>query len=354
MRRAASGLERSWYTRGPTPMSALLAPLAWLFGGVVALRRAGYRAGFLRRSRLPVPVVVVGNITVGGSGKTPLVIALVLALAARGHRPGILSRGHGRRTRDTREAHPDDDAGDVGDEPLLLAGTGVPVFVGRDRVAAGRALIAAHPDVDVLVTDDGLQHYALDRDVEIAVIDSSRRLGNGRLLPSGPLREPASRLDSVDALVWRVSLDQAPAHRGHPHEYVATSVAGPWVNLCDPARRFDARALADPSTVAIAGIAHPSSFFAALRSDGFQGRTHAFADHHGYRPEEIDFPGAAAILMTEKDAVKCRRFADPRMWMRPIRTRIEPALVDFVLEKIDGPEAPRDARLPRHEGSPHS
>ncbi|HEX6136660.1 MAG TPA: tetraacyldisaccharide 4'-kinase [Casimicrobiaceae bacterium] len=351
MTSAAARLQRAWYSPDRTLVAVLLLPLAWLFGGIAAIRRAAYRAGVLRSARVRAPLVVVGNITVGGSGKTPLVRALVDALRQRGRRPGVVSRGHGRRTHDTRAVHAADDARDVGDEPLLLAATGVPIWVGADRAAAARALLAAHADVDVVVADDGLQHYALGRDVEIAVIDAARGLGNGLLLPAGPLREPPSRLASVDAVVWLTTGDAAPMPPCHAHQFAMLYEALAWTNLTDPARGFDSALLADPATVAIAGIAHPERFFEQLRADGFRGVARAFPDHHRYTAEDVAFRGAAAILMTEKDAVKCRAFADARMWMLPVRARADPALIDFVLERIDGSEAPRNARLPGHEGT---
>ncbi|HEY6895220.1 MAG TPA: tetraacyldisaccharide 4'-kinase [Casimicrobiaceae bacterium] len=351
MSRAGAALARTWYSRRSTPVAALLNPLAWIFGAAAALRRAGYRNNLLKRTRVGVPVIVVGNITIGGSGKTPLVAALVRALAARGRHPGIVSRGHGRRTRDTRGVRAGDHPDEVGDEPLLLAATGAPVVVGRDRVAAARLLLATHPDVDVVVADDGLQHYALARDVEIAVVDAARGLGNERLLPAGPLREPASRLDSVDALVWRTAAGVRPRMRAHAHEFVVDYEPASWINLVDPARGFDCTWLADRANVAIAGIGNPDAFFDGLRAQGFAGSTHAFPDHHRYTRDDVAFPGASAVLMTEKDAVKCRAFGDARMWMLPIDARIDPALVDLVLEKIDGPEAARNAGLSGDEGS---
>ena len=348
---AAAGIERMWYAPKRTLVARLLTPLAWLFGGATALRRAAYRAGILRRVRVRVPVVVVGNITVGGAGKTPLVLALVDALRRRGRHPGIVSRGYGRRTDDVREVHAGDDPRDVGDEPLLLAACGAPAWIGNARVAAAGGLLAAHPDVDVLVTDDGLQHYALERDVEIAVVDATRGLGNALLLPAGPLREPPSRLATVDAVVWLVSADAQRTSGRHGREFAMTYAARPWVNLRDATLRLGEDVLQDPSTVAIAGIAHPARFFDALRARGFRGIARALPDHHAYTREDPAFDGARAILMTEKDAVKCRAFADARMWMLPIEARVDPALVDFVLEKIDGPEAPRNARLPGDQGS---
>ena len=349
----AGRLARIWYSPQRTFVATLLLPLSWLFGAAAAVRRTAYRAGILRRTRIPVPVVVVGNITAGGSGKTPLVLALAEALRARGRNPGLVSRGYGRRTHDVREVAPAGDARAVGDEALLLAASGAPTWVGGDRPAAAQALLAAHPEVDVIVADDGLQHYALARDVEIAVLDATRGLGNGALLPAGPLREPAARLGAVDAIV-RLEADGAPPLRRYgAREFAMTHDAQAFVNLCDPARPFDPALLFDPSSVAIAGIAHPERFFDALRARGFRGGTLAFPDHHPFAPRDVAFGGARAILMTEKDGVKCRAFADARMWMLPIRARIDPALVDFVLGRIDGSQAPRNARLPGDEGAAH-
>jgi tetraacyldisaccharide 4'-kinase len=250
----------------------------------------------------------------------------------------------------------DDEPVVTGDEPLLLAAA-APTWIGGDRVAAARGLLASHPDVDVIVADDGLQHYALARDVEIVVIDETRDLGNRMLLPAGPLREPPSRLASVDAVVRLRPHGDANASRvpasTRPGEFDMTHEWQAWRNLANPDLAFDSDALHDPTTVAIAGIANPRRFFDALHARGFRGATRTFPDHHRYVRSDVVFPGARAVLMTEKDAVKCRAFGDARMWMQPIRARIEPALVDFVLEKIDGPEAPRNAGVPGDQGSAH-
>ncbi len=346
----ASRLTRAWYAPRVTALANTLRPLSWLFAVVAAARRVAYRNGWLRRVRLRVPVIVVGNLTAGGAGKTPLVIALVDGLRARGRHPGIVSRGYGRRTRDTRAVRIDDDPDVTGDEPLLLAATGAPVFVGTDRVAAAQALLAAHPDVDVIVADDGLQHYALARDVEIAVIDSARRLGNGLLLPAGPLREPPSRLASVDAIVTFHADARVPVP-GTPRESEMRYEPQAWRNVADATRVFDEALLRDATTVAIAGIADPERFFGTLRASGFTGATHAFPDHHRYARDDLAYPRARAVLMTEKDAVKCRAFADARMWMLPVIARIDARLVDTVMEKVDGSEAARNARVPGHQGT---
>ena len=351
MNRAAALLARVWYAPKATPLAQSLRPLSWVFGMLAALRRGAYRRHLLRRVRLPVPVVVVGNITAGGAGKTPLVAALVEALRARGRHPGIVSRGYGRCTRGARAVHAEDDARDTGDEPLMLVATGVPVWVGADRSAAAQALLATHPDVDVIVSDDGLQHYALARDVEIAVVDAARGLGNRLLLPAGPLREPPSRLASVDAIVCVGTGAAQPNGQPTSRTFAMRLEPLAWRNLADPALAFDAGTLRDPTAVAIAGIAHPDRFFEALRAQGFAGRTRAFADHHAYSRHDVAFPGARAVLMTQKDAVKCRAFADLRMWMLPIRACVDASLVDLVVEKLDGSQIARDAGLSGHQGA---
>lgn len=365
----AARLERAWWQPSLTPVAALFLPAAALFGALAALRRRLYRSGSLASVRLPVPVIVVGNLAVGGTGKTPLTAALARALRERGFRPGIVSRGYGRRDRAVHEVTPASTWREVGDEPLVLARSGAPVCVATTRAAAAAALIAAHRNVDVILSDDGLQHYALARDFEIAVVDARRGLGNGRLLPAGPLREPAGRLGEVDAIVereteppgtvatqpdrygaavaqsdWRRAADGVARYPMHyEHE--------PWRNLVDATARLDPASLGAGDAVAIAAIADPEPFFALVERLGIASRTRAFPDHYAFRREDLVFPGARAILMTEKDAVKCREFADARMWFLPIRAAVDPALVDVIVEKLRGPEAARNAGLPGDQGS---
>ena len=304
-------LQHLWTRTGV--LTVLLFPLAALFAAASSLRRLAYRRGWLDAVSVGVPVIVVGNITAGGSGKTPLVIWLVDWLQARGYRPGIVSRGYGGTARGCVEVQPDSDPAEVGDEPLLIrVKTAAPVVVGRDRVAAARTLLARHPGVDVIVSDDGLQHYRLGRDVELAVIDAATGVGNGWPLPAGPLREPRSRLATVDAVIQVVRGQAVP--RAYPPlaTWRADYRAGPAWRLGAPQ---DRRALADlppADWLAATGIGRPQGFFDMLAGQGIRFRSQAFADHHAFRPG--DLPADAGVLMTEKDAVKCLAFAGSDWW----------------------------------------
>ena len=333
-------LVAAWYAPGLTPLTAALLPLSLLAGATVALRRWAYRCGLLPSAWLPVPVVVVGSIVIGGVGKTPLVRALCAALVHHGRRPGVVSRGYGGRNRAPRPVTPGDDPAEVGDEPLLIAADSMPVWIGRDRVAAARALLAAHPTCDVIVCDDGLQHYALRRNFEIAVIDEARGMGNGWMLPAGPLREPCARLARVDARVRLTVGDRSEATRDATGQDTAMRYdALPWRNLVRADAPADPHAWRDGIVHAVAGIGNPQRFFELLRRLGLDPVCHAFPDHHRYLRAELEFPGATAILMTEKDAVKCAAFADGRIWYLPIRARIEPALVARLEGAIHGRQA---------------
>lgn len=332
-------LVAAWYAPRITALAALLMPISWLYGLLVAARRALYRSGLLRCARVGPPVVVVGNITVGGAGKTPLVIALAEALRGRGRRPGIVSRGHGGNAQGAREVRAGDDPAVVGDEPLLLAATGCPVWIGRDRAGAARGLHEAHGECDVVLSDDGLQHYRLARDFEIAVVDATLGLGNRLLLPAGPLREPVSRLDEVDAVV-RLVADRSSAMATRRHgDFVMTHAPAGFRNLVDRSQVADPDSWQKGSIHAVAGIGNPQRFFDLLATLGIDAIPHAFPDHHVFVPGDLDFPGAQAILMTAKDAVKCTRFADARWYALEIRAVVDAALVDLVLERIDGRQA---------------
>ena len=343
-------LVAAWYAPSPTPLARTLVPLSWLYGAVIALRRALYRAGALRSERLPVAVVVVGNLTLGGTGKTPLALALAESLAVRGLHPGVVSRGYGGRhaARDgrPREVIGDDDALEVGDEPLLFASAGFPVVIGRDRARAAARLLAAHPSLDVVIADDGLQHYRLARDCEIVVVDGARGFGNRHLLPAGPLREPTSRLgEATLAVITQASDEAVPIPESLPHDlptFVQRLVPGRALHqVADPGTVEPVTAFAGEGGIhAIAGSGHPERFFETLARLGIHATPHAFADHHAFVPGDLSLPQARKIVMTAKDAVKCRAFADARCWYLPVRSEIDAALTDRVEKTIRGPEAP--------------
>jgi tetraacyldisaccharide 4'-kinase len=332
----ADRVVTAWYTPRMTPLAVSLWPLSVVFGAAVALRRWLYRAGVLPSARLPVPVVVVGNIAVGGAGKTPLALALAHALTAHGWHPGIVSRGYGGTARAVQAVTVESDPAVVGDEPLLFAAAGHPVWIGADRTAAGRGLIEAHPACDVLLSDDGLQHYRLARTVEIAVIDATRGFGNELLLPAGPLREPIARLSEVDAVVRLVGRDAPRPSATNGRETVMTHEPLPWRNVQDAGRVADPGAWRDREVHVVAGIGHPQRFFGMVRSLGITAIEHAFPDHHPWTAAELAFPAAAVILMTQKDAVKCIKFADDRFWYLPLSATLDPALVTLVENKIRG------------------
>jgi tetraacyldisaccharide 4'-kinase len=268
-------------------------------------------------------------LTVGGTGKTPLTLWLVEFLQAVGYKPGVISRGYGGGKQNQPLAvHADTDPAQAGDEPVLIARrTGCPVVVFPKRVEAGLALLADN-DCDILIADDGLQHYALARDVEIAVVDGERRFGNGYCLPAGPLREPVERLDEVDLIVSR-----GAAQSG---EFAMTLQPGAAVNLVDAGLRKPlAEFVGTRPLFAVAGIGHPQRFFDDLRSAGLTLEGRAFPDHHRFQATDFDFAGTAPVLMTEKDAVKCVNFADARLWAVPLRAELPTAFGEQLLQLLN-------------------
>lgn len=323
-------LQHVWARTGV--LTVLLLPLAVLFSAVSGLRRLAYRRGWLKAISVGVPVIIVGNISAGGSGKTPLVIWLVNWLRAQGYRPGVVSRGYGGSARGCVEVQPDSLAAEVGDEPLLIrAKTGAPVVVGRDRVAAARALIAHH-QVDLIVADDGLQHYRLHRDIELAVIDAATGLGNGWPLPAGPLREAPSRLRSVDAVIQVVRGATPPGNNFPVTAWRADYTAGQAYRLRAPQEKMALDDLPSRDWLAITGIGRPQGFFDMLRARGVRFSPRAFADHHAF--EEEDLPADGAVLMTEKDAVKCMGFAGPDWWAVELDVSPETGFIDWLGARI--------------------
>ncbi|MES2351357.1 MAG: tetraacyldisaccharide 4'-kinase [Pseudomonadota bacterium] len=339
-------LTRNWLRRGP--LACALWPVSLVFGALSGLRAAMFRAGWLKSSRLPVPVVVVGNIYIGGTGKTPLTIWLVQALQAAGMKPGVISRGHGSSADGAREVGAASTPAQVGDEPLLIKQrTGCPVMVGRDRAATGRALLAAHPEVDILLTDDGLQHYALQRDIEIILFDG-RGAGNGWLLPAGPLREPVSRRRDFTVInTPRLDAGLAAAvggHRGAPAPIQMVLAGDHAEQLRDRGVRRTLAELASSGAglriAAAAGIGNPARFFGMLKAAGLRITELPLPDHHDFQDRPFAALDADLILMTEKDAVKCAQIEelrdDPRLWVVPVTARIDSALADQIVEKCRG------------------
>ena len=291
-------------------LAAILRPLSWLVCVLVFVRRWCYRLKIFRTMTLPVPVVIVGNISVGGTGKTPLTIWLANYLAKNGYRPGIVSRGYGGRARKwPQQVRADGDPVMVGDEAIVIARrTTCPMAVGPSRVAAAQALIQHH-NIDIILSDDGMQHYALGRTIEIAMIDGVRRFGNGLCLPAGPLREPVKRLKEVDFVVTNGIAAQAE---------VGMRYAGKMLSYLDDSSQKPLGSLKNESVHAVAGIGNPERFFEQLRRAGLHLIEHIFADHYDFCPKDLDFGDDLPIIMTEKDAVKCRRFLLANCWYLPV------------------------------------
>ncbi|MBI4194717.1 MAG: tetraacyldisaccharide 4'-kinase [Betaproteobacteria bacterium] len=327
-------IERHWQAR--TPLTALLYPFSLVFRAIVALRRLLYRANVLPVTQLPVPVIVVGNITVGGTGKTPLVLWLVSLLRDHGMRPGIVSRGYRGKSGAPRPVTAADAPTIFGDEAVLLAQRcHAPVWVGARRAAAAQALLAAHPDCNVIVSDDGLQHYRLGRDIEIAVVDGARSLGNNFMLPAGPLREPADRLATVDAIVVNVSGSAAVGFKtGAPAAFAMSFAGREFHNLLNPRHKVGPEHFAGLEVHAVAGIGHPQRFFDQLRRLGVSFTAHPFPDHHAFSPADLAFPGAHCVVMTEKDAVKCSIFAGENHWVLPVTVDVDRALAELILRRL--------------------
>jgi tetraacyldisaccharide 4'-kinase len=320
-------VNRHWYRSSYTALTVFLLPFSFVFRAVVSLRRALYRFGFKKIQYFAVPVIVVGNITVGGTGKTPFVIWLVNFLRARGYSPGIVSSGYGGKlTEATCRVTPRSDVASVGDEAVLLAKrAGCPMVIGRDRVAAVKTLLATS-DCNIVISDDGLQHYRLGRKIEIAIVDGNRRFGNQAMLPAGPLREPVSRLQQVDFVIAQ--------QQALPGEYKMQLVGKTAQRVTAADATKPLATFSQTDVHAVAAIGNPAQFFNVLRAEGLRLIPHAFQDHYLYRQSDFDFGDSLPIMMTEKDAVKCTAFADERFWYLPVMAEVDESFSNALLKKL--------------------
>lgn len=329
--RAAQWLEKRWY--GDIPPGFFLKQLSALFARIARHRRQQFLAALTKPStgtrpqRAAVPVIIVGNLAVGGAGKTPLVIALTQALQERGWRPGIISRGYGRKSQQALRVFPDTSSQEGGDEPVLIARRcGVPVAIAARRIEAAN-LLTSSTNVNVLIADDGLQHYSLMRDLEILVIDGQRRFGNTFLLPAGPLREPLARAASCDFIVT----NGGQAQPGEIPMQLQISHAFPLRNPDQPIPLTDL--IGQPLHV-VAGIGNPERFFTVLTAQGLQIHPKAFPDHHAFTAEDLRFEQNYPVLMTEKDAIKCRDFAQPNWYFVPAQAQLPESFFDTVSQRL--------------------
>lgn len=322
-------VNKHWYRSSYTLLTLCLLPLSWIFRIVVLMRQWLYRFGIKKTYRCAVPVIVIGNITVGGTGKTPLTIWLAHFLKVQGWQPGIVTRGYGGKSIDAPQSvHSDSDVKIVGDEAVLLAQRAdCPVVVCADRMLAVEALLKNH-QCNIVISDDGLQHYRLGRDIEIVVIDGERRFGNGALLPAGPLREPIARLKKVN---FKVSQQYAGSG-----EYLMRLYGNTLVSLIDPQLKKPLREFRNAAVHACAAIGNPARFIADLKTQGLNVKEHIFPDHYLYQKEDLNFGDDLPIIMTEKDSVKCKNFADRRYWYLPVNASLESEFERRLLEKLSG------------------
>lgn len=310
-----------------TFLAYLLWPLSFVYGIFIFLRHKLYQMHLLKINHLSVPVIVVGNITVGGTGKTPVVIALARFLKEKGWRPGIISRGYGGNTQHFPcLVHKNSNAREVGDEPLLIARhTACPTIVDPNRSRGAKSLLK-RSNCNIVISDDGLQHLSLGRNIEIAVVDGERRFGNNFCLPAGPLREPASRLNSVDFVISKGTTQV--------NEFKLSLIPDYFYQLIQPKNKYTSGHFQNKKVHAVAGIGNPNQFFNSLRKLGLKITEHPFPDHYLFKPRDFNYGKDAIIIMTEKDAVKCVGFVDARLWCLRTKTELDSKFLNAVLNRI--------------------
>ena len=330
-------IEQAWRKKNAL-FYGVLIPLSWFFGGITALRRLAFKIKLLKSYALPVPVIVVGNINIGGSGKTPVVIWLVEQLKAQGYTPAVISRGYGGVVKRPTDVQASSNPVDVGDEPVLIANRcQCPLMVGADRVHTSLELLKAYPACNVIISDDGLQHYRLKRDVEIAVT-SDQSLLNAHLLPAGQLREPLNRLKTVDAIVKNTVLNQDFESANYldtlPNSFSMQLIGDEFYNLANPFLKAKPQDFKRKTIQALAGIGNPHRFFEHLQKMGMTFAGSSFDDHHAFSQQDIAKFDCDVLIMTEKDAVKCKPYAMAHHWVLPVNAQIETSLMTLILAKI--------------------
>lgn len=319
-------LVNYWYNKNP--LLFLLLPLSYLYQFFFLLHKLTYSLGFRKRFSSPKPVIVIGNITVGGTGKTPLTIALAKILSAHGYKPGIVSRGYkGKMKHYPGWVTNHSDPTLFGDEPVLIASqTNCPVVVAPKRADAIKTLLK-NTDCDVILSDDGIQHHALKKDIQIVIVDGLRKFGNGWCLPAGPLREPIKKLSKVDFIVYN---DNAPTHK-----YYLSQQPAEIYNLFDNQRKLTSSDYLNRTIYAVAAIGHPERFFNSLRKMGFTIETRSFPDHHQFIPEDFGFiKDNDLVIMTEKDAIKCQKIARRNLWVLPLKVEVNRGFIEDFLTKL--------------------
>ena len=308
-------------------VSLLLLPFSAVFLLISFVRKILYRFNFLRSFKLKIPVIVVGNITSGGTGKTPLIIYLANELKKNGYRPGIISRGYGSKGGGMIEASQKNDAADVGDEPMLIQKhTHLPVFVSKDRVSAAKALLKKYKKTDVILSDDGMQHFRLKRDIEVLVIDGTRKFGNGYLLPAGPLREFSSKLKTVDAIVCN--------HKKVIDGSYLMKYKGYFLINLKTNKKIHLNNLRLKNIHAIAGIGNPNRFFDYLKTFNIEFNSSIFQDHYRFSKKDFRNMNDKNIIMTEKDAIKCQKFSRKNFWYLPVTAEVDSKFIDVILKKL--------------------
>jgi tetraacyldisaccharide 4'-kinase len=319
-------LERYWYDN-PRPslfgLGYVLLFLSWIFGRGVNFRRWCFQKKIFSSKDNALPVIVIGNITVGGTGKTPLLLALIHLLEQQGHRPGVVSRGYGGKARGTTWVSYDSAPNEVGDEPaMLVRRKDLPFVVDKNRSRAVEAIFS-ETSCNIVLSDDGLQHYRLARDLEIAVVDQSREHGNGKMLPLGPLREPVSRLQECGIIA--INGDRKKGFHIEPHHFYP---------LGKPQKQMPLSEFKGKMVHAVVGVGHPARFFKTLTGLGVIVMKHVFSDHHRYQEKELNFDDDYPVVMTEKDAVKCESFASKNVWVLSVNAVLSSAFQTKFLEKV--------------------